>query len=205
MKRLNLVPKTGTLSKKPGSQDCQCQSRFSDRKKKLACPVSFTSFSGGRVYCELCRWVNIWFDGKGDHHCNFSSYLQPAIIYGISGRRRRVSAQNGIRAVLNRNGGMGLGDSVEPVRPADLPVVERARGGVKDELKDSNLRTWIYCFFANSSPLFTNLLLFLDPFIPEKVAIHLICHWILKKLDDILASFLFPFFFFLNFFFFIFF
>lgn len=52
--------------------------------------------------------------------------------------------QNGIRAVLGRNGGMGLGDHMRKgsLRPADLPVVERAKGGVQEELKGSNLRTW---------------------------------------------------------------
>lgn len=57
--------------------------------------------------------------------------------------------QNGISAVLNRNGGMDLGDHMrkDSLRPADLPGVERAKGGVQEELKGSHLRTW-FCSWS---------------------------------------------------------
>lgn len=57
--------------------------------------------------------------------------------------------QNGIRTVVNRNGGMDLGDHMrkDSLRPADLPVVERAKGGVQEELKGLNLRIW-FCSWS---------------------------------------------------------
>lgn len=45
--------------------------------------------------------------------------------------------QNGIRTVVNRNGGMDLGDHMrkDSLRPADLPVVREQREESKKSLK----------------------------------------------------------------------
>lgn len=68
---------------------------------------------------------------------------------GCLGEAKKVVTQNGIRTVVNRNGGMDLGDHMrkDSLRPADLPVVERAKEGVREELKGLNLRIW-FCSWS---------------------------------------------------------